>query len=61
MAGDAAKRVVAAQNFHIGVADSGEAHFDQRPARAEARLRFFYGDKLMISDREREHEVFFAL
>ena len=57
VAGDAVEVVVAAENFHIGVADAGEADSDERPVRAQTRQWFFYGDELVISDGEREHEI----
>ena len=44
VAGDAVEVVVAAENFDIGVADAGEADFDERPVGEEFGEGFFDGD-----------------
>ena len=47
----AMKIVVAAEDFDVGVADSGEAHADESPAGAKARQRFLNdGDAASVGD-----------
>jgi hypothetical protein len=54
----AAKRMVSAENFYVGVADSGEADPDQRPAGPQ--LRQWLQDALQFSgsNLERQHSLY---
>ena len=53
---NATKRMVAAKNLHIGIADSRKPHAHQRPAWPQPRPRFFLRDKFMVSNGECQHE-----
>jgi hypothetical protein len=57
VAGRAAKIVVAAEDFDVGVADAGEAYADESPAAAEARQWLADGAEGVIFCDEGEHVV----
>jgi hypothetical protein len=44
--------VIAAQDFHIGIADARHAHANECPARFPIRQRLSSGDKFAIAGEE---------
>ena len=60
VAGDAAEVVVAAEDFDVGVADAGEADFDEGPVGEEGGRRFFDRDELTVLDLEGFHVCGFS-
>ena len=56
MARSAPKRVVAAKNFDIRVADASQADAHERPAFAQLRERLADGGECAIADDEGEHD-----
>jgi len=54
MSRSAAKIVVAAQDFDVGVADAGETNADKRPAAPQIGNGLAGGEKLVVADDEGE-------
>ena len=46
----ATELVIAAQDLHVGIADSREANANQRPAGAQPRQRLLHGVETMIGE-----------
>jgi hypothetical protein len=55
MAGSAAKRVVSAQNFEVGIADSGKTYANQSPARPQLRQRLRDRFQFSVGDLKGPH------
>src|SRR5208282_1025983 len=51
----AAKLVIAAQDFHVGIADSREPHADESPTRAQPRQRLLHREETIFGDLKREY------
>src|SRR5712691_13446592 len=57
----AVKVVIAAQDFNIRVADSRQAHADQRPAGLQSWLRLLHERKTISASDGGEHQIFGGL
>src|SRR5882762_474452 len=55
------KTVIATQDFNIRIADSRQAHADQRPARLQSRLRLLHQRKMISTCDGGEHPNFGGL
>jgi hypothetical protein len=55
MAERAVKIVIAAQDFNIGIADSRQAHADQRPPGPQSRWRLLHQRKMISTCDGGEH------
>src|SRR5260370_38764898 len=55
------KVVIAAQNFNIRIADTRQAHADQRPAGLQSRLRLLHQRKTISTSDRGEHPILAGL